>query len=145
MPFFSGRYEYSLDDRGRIPLPPAYREYLAGGITLEVVPGRCVRVHTRESFEKMAQLHTTVAPTTHKGSILRHGFFPNCYSADLDKQGRLLIPVQLRQRASLEGAVLVVGAGEYLELWSPTGYEQWQREVVQAEYGRSLESVELRQ
>jgi len=143
MPFFSGRYEYSLDDRGRIPLPPVYRDHLGGGITLEAAPGEFVRVHTRKSFDQMAELHTAVAPTTRKGSILRHGFFPNCFPAELDKQGRLLIPAQLRQHAGLENTVVVVGAGECLELWSPTGYERWQ-EQVRAEYEVALESVELR-
>lgn len=142
--FLAGRYDYSLDDRGRIPLPPALREHFAGGVMLQQAPSGCVRIYTMESFEHMARLHQSVPETSRKGNVLRYGFFPNCWPAEVDRQGRLLIPQVLRRHASLDGAVVVVGTGESLDVWSPAAYEQ-HMERVRAEYEVALESVELRQ
>jgi MraZ protein len=128
--YFLGRYDYAMDDRGRVPLPPRYRDLFAHGGMLNQGPDPCLRLFTVESFEDQAQLYTSTAAIEDTGRMTRRAFFANSFSVELDKQGRILIPAPLRAYAQLEGSVIVSGAGEWLEIWSS---EQFEIGMTQAE------------
>lgn len=144
MTLFLGRYDYAMDERGRVPVPPRYREAFARGTVLsQGSPDPCLRIHTMESFEAQAALYTNEPATKRAGRITRHGLFPRSFQAELDRQGRILIPAALREFAALESSVVVVGAGEWLEIWSPERFEA-EMAVVDQELERTLESLEPR-
>jgi MraZ protein len=117
VPYFLGRYEYSMDERGRVPLPPRYRDDFTHGAVLSQGPDRCLRLFTQASFEQQARLYTQEPATERSGRQTRRGFFGRSFAVELDRQGRILIPGPLRNYAGLEGNVVVMGAGEWLELW----------------------------
>ena len=121
--YFLGKYEYAMDGRGRVPLPPRYRDAFAVGAVISQGPDPCLRVFTAESFEQQAALYTSEPATERAGRITRHAFFANSFSVELDRQGRLLVPAPLRAYAGLEGSVVVAGAGEWLEIWSPERFD----------------------
>ena len=123
MQYFLGRYEYAMDERGRVPVPPRYRELFAHGAVLNQGPDPCLRLFTAESFEQQATLYTSEPAIERGGRVTRHGFFANSFSVELDGQGRMLIPAPLRVYAGLEGSVVVAGAGEWLEIWDPGQFE----------------------
>ena len=85
-------------------------------------PDHCLRLFTAESFEQQAALYTNEAAIERRGRVTRHGFFANCFSVELDRQGRILIPALLREYAGLDGGVIVAGAGEWLEIWGPSSF-----------------------
>lgn len=124
MEYFLGRYEYSMDDRGRVPVPPRYRDAFLKGAVLNQGPDPCLRLFTAEGFEKEAALYTRELATERHGREMRQAFFANCFSVELDRQGRILIPPPLRAYAGLENTVVVSGAGEWLEIWRPDRFEQ---------------------
>ena len=62
--------------------------------------------------------HTTARRT-------RRAFLPDAYGVELDKQGRILAPSQIRDEAGLVGKILIIGCGDYLELWHP---DRWAEE-----------------
>lgn len=128
--YFLGRYDYSMDERGRVPVPPRYREAFLRGAVLNQGPDPCLRLFTEESFRQEAELHTSRPATARGARMTRHAFFANSFSVEPDRQGRILIPAPLREYASLDGAVIVAGAGEWLEIWNP---EQFEREMSAAE------------
>jgi MraZ protein len=138
---FHGTFDYAIDDRGRVPLPPRYRGEFRAGVVL--VQGRegCVEVYTISDYEEQARLYTSEAANTLRGRRLRRGFFARSYDSELDKQGRVLVPQPLRQTAELNAQVVICGRGECLEIW---GAEQWAREIeaVNDEYDDTLESME---
>ena len=123
MQYFLGRYEYAMDARGRVPVPPRYRDLFAQGAVLNQGPDPCLRLFTAESFEQQATLYTSEPAIERGGRVTRHGFFANSFSVELDGQGRMLIPAPLRVYAGLEGSVVVAGAGEWLEIWNPGQFE----------------------
>ena len=123
MQYFLGRYEYAMDERGRVPVPPRYRELFARGAVLNQGPDPCLRLFTAESFEQQAELYTSEPAIERGGRMTRHAFFANSFSVELDRQGRMLIPGPLREHARLEGSVVVAGAGEWLEIWNPEQFE----------------------
>jgi MraZ protein len=121
---FLGRYDYAMDDRGRVPLPPRYRDLFARGAMLNQGPDPCLRLFTTDNFDQQAQLYTREDATELSARMTRRLFFANCFSVELDKQGRILIPGPLRAYARLEGSVIVSGAGEWLEIWNPEQFEE---------------------
>ena len=122
MQYFLGRYEYAMDERGRVPVPPRYRDLFLRGAVLNQGPDSCLRLFTEESFEQQASLYTSQPAIERSGRMTRHGFFANCFSVEPDRQGRILIPAPLREYAELQGSVIVAGAGEWLEIWSPDAF-----------------------
>ena len=116
-----------MDDRGRVPIPPRYRDLFVQGATLNQGPDPCLRLFTAESFEQQAQLYTREDATEPAGRTTRRSFFANCFSVELDRQGRILIPAPLRAYARLEGDVVIAGAGEWLEIWNREQFEEHMR------------------
>lgn len=133
MEYFLGRYDYAMDERGRVPLPPRYRDAFLKGAVLNQGPDPCLRLFTPESFEQQAELYTRELATERKGREMRQSFFANCFSVELDRQGRILIPQPLRTYASLDASVLVSGAGEWLEIWHPDRFQQRMAAVAAAD------------
>ena len=136
MQYFLGRYDYAMDERGRVPVPPRYRNLLAKGAVLNRGPDSCLRLFTTESFDQQAELYTQQPAIERAGRMTRHGFFANSYPVELDRQGRILIPGPLRAHAELEGSVVVAGAGEWLEIWNP---EQFDAEMARVSAAESAE------
>lgn len=137
---FRGAYEHTVDDRGRVAVPARYRHLFTDGVVLVLSPEGCVEVYTPAGYEQMASLVTTEPPTHVKGRRLRRGFFARSWDAELDRQGRILIPAPLREAAQLNGAVIVSGRHECLEVWNR---DRWQQEIGQVGdiYGQELESL----
>ena len=136
MQYFLGRYDYAMDERGRVPVPPRYRNLLAKGAVLNRGPDACLRLFTNESFEQQAELYTRQPAIERAGRLTRHGFFAQSHPVELDRQGRILIPSALRAHAGLEGTVVVAGAGEWLEIWNP---EQFDAEMTKVSAAESAE------
>ena len=144
MQYLLGRYEYAMDDRGRVPVPPRYRDvFIRGAVLSQGSPDRCLRLYSAESFEQEAALYTSEPAIRRAGRITRHAFFTRSFPVELDRQGRILIPASLREYAGLEGNVVVVGSGEWLEIWNPEHFEA-EMAVVDDELESTLESVEPR-
>jgi len=142
--YFLGTFDYAMDERGRVPLPPRYRDSFREGIVLsQGSPDRCLRVYTVAAFTSQASEFTAESAMHRRGRDLRKVLFSRSHEAELDKQNRVLIPAPLREYAGLSGKVLVIGAGEWLEIWAPETYES---EMTRIEDGfeQTLESIETR-
>lgn len=144
MEYFLGKYDYAMDERGRVPVPPRYRDALARGAVLsQGSPDPCLRLYTAESHEAQAKLYTSESAIRRAGRITRHAFFTRSFPVELDRQGRVLVPGPLRAFAGLEGNVVVAGVGEWLEIWNPERFDAWDA-VVDEALEETLESVEPR-
>ncbi|MBM3141046.1 MAG: hypothetical protein FJZ92_12780 [Chloroflexi bacterium] len=130
--FFYGTFEHSVDERGRVAIPARYRHAFVDGGVLRSGPEGCVEMYTQTGFEQEIQRRLGTEDDTRRvrGRRTRRGFLHGAFTVDLDRQGRVLIPQPLRQEGALDGRAVVVGCGEYLELWSP---ERWQQELARVE------------
>lgn len=121
---FRGKYEHTIDDRGRVSLPARYRNEFAERVVLLLSEDGCIEVYTEGGFNEVAS-HTAVEPpTTREGRRARRGFYSDSYDTELDRQGRILIPPRLRQQAEVDGAVVIAGRKECLEIWNPGRLEE---------------------
>jgi len=142
---FYGRFEYALDERGRLPLPPRFREALQEGAVLsQDFPHLCLLLYSREAFRQEAAQVTAVPRMHRRGRLLRWGLLSTSFDVELDKQSRVLIPPSLREYAGLSTKALVVGDGECLQIWSPESFaDVWAG--ARAELQAAQESYEPRE
>jgi MraZ protein len=143
---FVGTFDYAMDERGRVPLPPVYRDAFREGLVLsQGHPDSCLRVYTRSAFDEQASEFTADSTMLQRGRVLRRAFFSAARDAELDKQNRLLIPGPLREFAGLEKQVLVIGAGDYLEIWEPSRWEAESERIMSTLASTMESSTERRQ
>jgi MraZ protein len=138
-----GLFDYAMDERGRIPLPPVYREAFRDGIVLSQAPDNCLRVYTKAAYEGQASQYTAESDLHRKGRFLRRSYFAFCQPVELDRQSRILIPPPMRKHAGLSKQALVVGAGDYLEIWNPEAWAEEAR-LIEENLEATLESTDVR-
>ena len=115
---FFGEYEHSIDDKSRLTLPAKFRDALAGGVILTRGLDSCVAVFARADWQTLADERLApldpFAPATR--DMMRF-FFAAAADAELDKQGRVLVPPALIRHAQLGREVVVAGVRDHLEIW----------------------------
>ncbi len=118
MELFVGRYDRSLDAKGRVILPARLRSYFENSGYLAPHEDGCIAFWTDAEFSEEAnRQHFRES----EGQAARHDvreWFSHVARVELDSQGRMAIPSDLRTHADLEGDVLFVGVHDRVELWS---------------------------
>ncbi len=118
---FLGTFEHTLDDKGRLILPAAFRSKLAEGAVISPLD-RCLAILPGEEFDRMAdRLEVQVAAGEVNVNALRH-FASQADEVVPDSQGRVRISAGLRELAGLDRSVIVTGALRRIEVWNP---ETW--------------------
>jgi MraZ protein len=121
---FLGRYQHNIDDKGRLIIPARYRELLDQGAYLTQGFERNLMVMTPQAFEQLASNVNQMSLTDPAGRDLRRYVFSTAEKVDVDKVGRILLPPYLREMALLDSDVILVGVGDYFEIWSPALWAQ---------------------
>ncbi|HEY3246684.1 MAG TPA: division/cell wall cluster transcriptional repressor MraZ [bacterium] len=119
---FKGEHHYSLDEKGRIVLPPKFRRDL--GTTVVVTRGldECVAVYSTAGWAKNEKKLNALSVNRRDFARFMLG---SAEDVELDKQGRMTIPAHLRQYAKIERDAVVVGMGGRLEIWSETNWQTY--------------------
>jgi len=127
---FLGRFYHNLDDKGRLTIPARYRDLLVADGGAYVMQGfdRNLLVLPCSAFDALSRRVIQMSITDPTARLLKRLFFSTADHVDVDKAGRILVPLFLRQSACLDESVVVVGSGEYFEIWSP---ELWETQNVQ--------------
>ncbi len=127
---FLGRYEHTVDDKGRVTIPARYRELLENGAYVTQGFDHNLIVLPAPSFENMYMHVNDLSMTDPTARQLKRFIFANAERCDFDRAGRMLLPQFLRDAAQLDGAAILVGVGDYFEIWSPKNWAQ-QNELLQ--------------
>lgn len=127
---FLGEYEYKIDDKGRVPVPPKFRRELKDGIVLALGPETCIVAYGLAEWVKMSEKLTAGSLAPSKLRRLGRSLFGNAFSLNLDGQGRVALPITLREYAHIGDEMVIVGANTYFEMWNR---ELWVAEKVAAQ------------
>lgn len=126
MKLFLGEYDHALDERGRITLPRKIRQEIE---LAEVVLARgyegCIFGFDKGSWETEAAKHFDTPVTDEKGRQVRRYLFGSAQKVEIDKLGRILLPAQLKEYASISREVIVVGAGDHFEIWNRSRWQEY--------------------
>jgi MraZ protein len=114
---FYGEYDYKTDDKGRVPLPPRFRNALKDGLVLTVGAEKCITAYPVQEWKKLSVSMTSSSLTRSKMRRLNRALFATAFVTRLDGQGRIAIPAPLREHAQIVDEVAVVGLNTNLEIW----------------------------
>lgn len=126
-----GRFEHSLDEKGRVIVPQKFREKLGEEFVLTIGPERHIRAYPMPVWEAMEEqlVSIDVHDELNPDLIFLQRMFGNCEFVGSDPQNRLNIPRHLREWANLrEGeAAIIIGSGTRLEFWSRATWETYSK------------------
>jgi MraZ protein len=130
---FRGTYDHTLDAKKRLTVPARYRATLADGVVLamplDLRP--CVLLWRPEQYEDYAQRAMSPLPAlSPQLAALERFFYGSSQETELDAAGRVMIPAHLADHASLRKDVLVVGAGNRMELWDKDAWNEHRPELI---------------
>jgi len=129
---FVGRFEHTLDPKGRLVLPATFRERLAaGGYVTQGIDG-CLAVWTQDEFRREAQEMLEAAKANRIDRAALRSFSAGAAEVKPDAQGRIAIPQNLRTFAGLRKDVVVIGAISSIEIWDAERWETVNRAGEQA-------------
>ncbi len=121
---FLGEFQHAIDDKGRLTIPAKFREELAGGAVVTRGFEKYLLLYTTESFTRLTVRAKNLSPTDPENRALLRLAFSGASEAALDKQGRIHVPPFLRTYAGLTGECVIVGVGDYIEIWSRDGWDE---------------------
>jgi MraZ protein len=117
---FRGTFDHTLDAKNRLTVPARYRATLAEGVVMAMPVDleQCVGVWRPAEYERYTERALAdLPPLSPRLSELERFFYGSSQDAELDAAGRIMVPGFLSEHASLSKDVVVVGAGDRLELW----------------------------
>lgn len=136
--YFSGTFEHALDDRGRIAVPAAFRGAFLQGAILRPTPEGCIELYTAEAFETEVRRRLSgddESSRTLGARRTRRSFLADALPAELDRQGRIVIPPPFRAASLSDGRVAIVGCGDFLEIWASERWAAERAAITAAEAG----------
>lgn len=128
--FLTGEFRHTLDDRSRVAVPVRFRQRLGQGATLARWLDRCLGLFPHDEWEELAAKLRGLPITNPNAREFARFMSSGAVEVELDKQGRILVPSYLREYAGLvEGEVIVVGALNRLEIWSPAAWLPYRSKI----------------
>ncbi len=130
---FRGRYEHSIDQKGRISIPSRFREILAAQYDERLIVtnfDQCLWAYPFPEWKKVEDKVAALPQLKAEVKALQRFFISAASEAPLDKQGRILIPPTLREYADLGKDCVMVGMTQRIEIWS---LERWSKVFGDAE------------
>jgi len=124
---FLGQFRHNLDDKGRLTVPARFRELLSseGAYVMQGFDPNLI-VLPSSAFDILSRRVKRMSLTDPTARLLRRLIFSTATFVEVDKAGRILVAQFLRESAGLESNAMVVGSGDYFEIWSP---DLWDRQI----------------
>lgn len=123
-----GTYYHNIDVKGRMNFPTKLRDIL--GVSFYVtksIDSPCLTVYSQEEWDKLSAKVSAI-PTSKSGKIQRWLFSGAC-EVTPDKQGRILLPQDLRTFAGLEKDIVVIGANDKAEIWDKARWDEMNSDI----------------
>jgi MraZ protein len=130
---FLGQYRHNLDSKDRLTIPARYRELLGDWVTLVQGFDRNLAAYTDQGFEEITQRVQGQNVADPVARLLRRMVLGTAIRVEVDKAGRIVIPEYQRQIAGLSNELVLVGQGDYFEIWSPEEWSKQEAALMDAE------------
>ena len=109
-----GQYQHNIDSKGRLAIPQKIREELGGQFVICQGLDNCLFVYSQESWEN---IETRLSEFPMSARDAQRFVMSSAMEAEVDVQGRVVIPSHLREYAGLEKEITVLGVGARAEIW----------------------------
>ena len=119
---FMGRYNHTIDPKGRLSIPSKYREILGDEFVVSKGMDDCLYVYANDDWKIFEGKLASLPLMSEEARQFARFFLSGAQAVTVDKQGRILMPQDLRDFAGLEKDVVLAGMGSRIEIWS---LERW--------------------
>jgi MraZ protein len=119
-----GEYNHTIDAKGRLIVPSKFREQLGNEFVVTKGLDGCLFVYSNEEWQRFEASFREKPLTSKEARKFTRFFFAGAASCEVDKQGRILLPANLREYAGIEKDVVSIGAMSRVEIWSKERYEE---------------------
>lgn len=146
MDSFIGSYEHNLDSKNRLFVPARFREGLSNTFVVKAQSSKypCLQCLRTSDFEALA--HKEPARGNDPVAIRDNRFatFATSSEVTVDSQGRIMIPQRTLKAAKLTKEAIIVGMGDYVEIWNPEIFDEYFAHINNSsvEYEEAYESEE---
>ena len=115
---FVGKYYNSIDNKSRLIVPAKFRDALRGKCVLAKSLDKCLTIYTMEEWQIFADELDKLPKSNPEARVIKRHFNASAAECDIDKQGRLTIPQELKDYAGIEKELVTVGSNKIIEVWS---------------------------
>ncbi|MBU4484273.1 division/cell wall cluster transcriptional repressor MraZ [bacterium] len=122
---FRGRYEHSIDSKGRLSIPSKFREILSASFDEKLVVTNfdgCLWAYPTAEWQLLEEKISKLPQFKEEVKALQRVFVSAASECPIDRSGRILIPPTLREYAAIDNEVILVGMTKRIEIWST---ERW--------------------
>lgn len=133
---FIGEYQHNIDNKGRLIIPSKLREGLGENFIMTKGLDNCLFVYSKSEWNILEEKLKSLPLTSRDARAFVRFFFSGATECELDKQGRILIPANLRNHSKLEKEAIIIGVGTRVEIWSK---EEW--DIYNEDDSLSYESI----
>ena len=121
---FIGEYEHSVDSKGRVIMPVKLRDDIGEKFIVTKGLDGCLFAYSLEEWHNFEEKLKTLPLTNKNARDFVRFFLSGAVECEIDKQGRFLIPSNLREYATLEKEIIIIGVGTRIEIWNK---EEWKK------------------
>lgn len=122
---FIGEYQHSLDSKGRIIIPSKFRDDLGPIFIMTKGLDNCLFVYPKNEWQVLEEKLKSLPLTNRDARAFVRFFFAGATECELDKQGRILIPSNLREHSKLEKEAVIIGVSTRVEIWSKSEWDTY--------------------
>lgn len=140
---FMSQYNHTIDTKGRLIIPSKFREILGEEFVVTQGMDGCLFVYANDDWNAFEQKLTSLPVINKQARQFARFFLSGAAQVEVDKQGRILLPANLRQFAGLDKDVVLVGVGSRIEIWSKDKWEEVNSDVDMDDISASMESLGL--
>jgi len=122
---FIGEYAHTVDPKGRLNIPSKFRETLGDEFYVTKGLDKCLFIFPADEWHIFEEKLKTLPLTNKNARAFVRLFFSGATECSLDKQGRINIPVPLRNHGEIQKEVNVIGVGTRIEIWSKDNWDEY--------------------
>ncbi len=122
---FYGEFQHTVDQKGRIIIPSAFREELNVKFMLTKGLEECLFIFSMPRWNSLVEKLETLPLSNTNARSFNRFFFSSAAQCEMDKNYRILVPADLRDHAKLEREISIVGVGNRVEVWSRDKWEKY--------------------
>lgn len=122
---FIGEYQHSIDSKGRVIIPSKFRDDLGESFILTKGLDNCLFVYPMNEWRNLEEKLKSLPLTRKDARAFVRFFFAGATECTLDKQGRILIPANLREHCKLKSEAVIIGVSNRVEIWSKEMWESY--------------------
>ncbi|MGB9679205.1 MAG: division/cell wall cluster transcriptional repressor MraZ [Thermoanaerobacteraceae bacterium] len=140
-----GQYEHTLDTKGRIIIPAKFREELGDKFILTKGLDNCLFVYSIDEWSNIESKLKSLPLTKKDARAFMRFFLAGAIECETDRQGRILVPLNLREHAKIEKDVIFIGVSNRVEIWSKEVWEEYSlnTDVSFEEIAEHLEDLDI--